>query len=98
MSSAARRRRKKRSHKPSTKENGAENEVVEVEPATTHHDDALPPRSDDNQRAVDNWILTRENYRMSIAGPSDAAATGIQLFLARQRRLARDASLDLHEP
>ena len=82
------------SHGESTTENSAESEV---QSAATHHNDCPPPTSSHNERVSNNWILARENYKMSLAGPSSAAA-GIRLFLARQRRLALDASVDLQEP
>ena len=86
--SVGKHRHKKCCHKASTTEDNADVEMH----TSGRFDYSLPVTSHDNQRAVDNWIITREKCRMAIAGLS--CATRIKILLARQRRLARDTSLD----
>ena len=82
LSSAEKHPHEKCTHGESTKESGAESEV---ESAATH------------QRASDNWALALKNHRPSLRGTSRAAAAAMRLFLARRRRLAKEASVDLRE-
>ena len=95
LSSSGKHRKGKRTHRESTTVGDADSE--EQSPATDDND-SLRPASSHNQRAVSNWRATRDKYRMWRGGRSWAVTAAVRMFLARRRRLAQEALLDLQEP